>query len=172
MNYDTYAARLTGTTLPTDSEARKEYAIGRGCLAYFPAAIAGVARHSFKAGAKHTGGELVHKRFLSGDHEDCIERHLMDLRDLIAAKERSGLYGGAYAVGAILDEADAIAWRALALSQELHEKYGGAPLAPAARVEPELSTIAKQNRADLERSIQAYAGEAPLEEAVNGVSIG
>lgn len=123
------------TTLPTDTETRKEYAIGRGCLAYFPAAIAGVARHSFKAGAKYTHGELVHKRWLAGDHEDCIERHLMDLRDLLAKLERDPQVQP-ITHEMILAEANALAWRALALSQELHERFGGAPLAPAARLQP------------------------------------
>jgi hypothetical protein len=36
----------------------------------------------------------------------------------------------------ILDEADALFWRAGALSQELHERFAGAPLAPGARMEP------------------------------------
>jgi hypothetical protein len=118
-------------TLPADSAERKDYPIGRGAMAYFPAAIAGVARHSFIAGAKHTNGRLVHKRWLSNDHDDCIERHLMDLRDLLARYNRVAINPG---VGKhqILDEANALAWRALALSQYLHEHIGGAPAAPAA----------------------------------------
>jgi hypothetical protein len=35
---------------------------------------------------------------------------------------------------ALLAEASQLAWRTLMWSQELHEKYGGAPLAPGARV--------------------------------------
>lgn len=124
-------------TLPLDSDARKEYSIGRGCVAYFPAAVAGVARHSFKAGAKHTKGVLVHKRWLSGDHDDCIERHLMDLRDMLAGIERHGAEPNGPVVEALLTEVNALSWRALALSQELHEKFGGAPLAPAARLSEE-----------------------------------
>lgn len=130
-------------TLPVDSNERKEYSLSRGCYAYFPAALAGVARQSFKAGAKHTKGELIHIRDLSVDHEDCIERHLMDLRDIEAAIERAVAYSGAGPEGVkalealLLAEANALAWRALALSQVLHEKYGGAPLAPAARLPEE-----------------------------------
>lgn len=127
-------------TLPTDSAARKEYSIVSGALAYFPAAIAGVARHSFIAGAKHTNGELVHKRWLSGDHADCIGRHMLDLQDLLVLNERAGGTGTYGPNGelvsndVLLTEVNALAWRVLALSQELHEKYGGAPLAPAARL--------------------------------------
>jgi len=120
-------------TLPTDSAVRKEYSLSSGCYAYFPAALAGVAHHSFKAGAKHTGGELVHNRWMSDDHADCIERHMSDIRDLVARQERSGHL---FDSEALLTEANALAWRALALSQELHERYGAAPLAPAARLEP------------------------------------
>jgi ribosomal protein L7/L12 len=37
---------------------------------------------------------------------------------------------------AILIECNALAWRSLAISQELHEKLANAPLAPAARLKP------------------------------------
>lgn len=118
-----------------DSAERKRYPVGRGCVAYFPAALAGVAGHSLAAGAKHTKGELVHIRWLSADHDDCIERHLMDLRDMLAQVDRTGDISVA---PALLSEVNALAWRALALSQALHEKFGGAPLAPAARVQPDV----------------------------------
>jgi hypothetical protein len=123
------------TTLPVDSAARKEFAVGRGCLAYFPAAIAAVSRHSFIAGAKHTHGELCHLRGVSADHEDCIERHLMDLRDMRAARDRSNdpVEKEVY-TERILSEAAALGWRALAVGQLLQEELGGAPLAPAARL--------------------------------------
>lgn len=146
------------TTLPTDSNARKEYSLSAGCYAYFPAALAGVARHSFKAGAKHTQGVLEHRRWLSTDHEDCIERHMMDLRDLEAAAERAagpdGIITGDL-TRALLDEVNALAWRALALSQRVHEQYGGAPLAPAARPEPAPATPAYAFTNDSQAGIQA-----------------
>lgn len=125
------------TTLPTDSQERKEYGLASFLDDYFPAALAGVARHSFKAGAKHTGGLPRHKRWLSNDHRDTLRRHLMDLGDLLWAVEREYARTGGVqveAARALLDEANAIAWRALALSQELHERFGDAPLAPAARL--------------------------------------
>lgn len=130
------------TSLPTDSAERKEYSLARGCYAYFPAALAGVARHSFKAGAKHTGGQLVHNRWKSDDAEDCVERHMMDIRDLEAHKARVIMTVAQEAEFAqtIMDEANALAWRAMEVSQKIHEKYGGAPLAPAARLTPEPPT--------------------------------
>lgn len=115
-------------TLPTDSATRKTHPVYMGCVAYFPAAIAGVAHHSQVAGAKHTAGKLIHVRKLSTDHADCVMRHLMDLHDLLAHHRRSGSVPAAD----ILSEADALAWRALALSQTLHEEFGDAPVAPAA----------------------------------------
>lgn len=139
------------STLPVDGKARKEYPVGDGCLAYFPAAIAGVSRHSYLAGAKYNNGGLVHNRWMSHDHMNCIERHLIDLRDLQAAKARGVLTVRVLRYNfetqaeesvevnieeAILIEANALSWRALAQTQLLHENLGGAPLAPAARLKP------------------------------------
>jgi hypothetical protein len=117
-----FAKDRKATTLPTDSAARKEIPILAGCFRYFPAALAGVAIISKQGNDKHNPGEpLHHARGKSMDHGDCLLRHLMDLQDALSAGDDS----------AALTEADAIAWRALALSQELHEA-SGAPLAPAA----------------------------------------
>lgn len=128
-------------SLPVDSAVRKKYPVFSGCLAYFAAALAGVARLSKVANEKHNPGEpMHHARGKSNDHADCIVRHLMDVADFEAAIKREGIPStttdlGIYrdTVEALLNEADQLTWRALALSQELHEKYGGAPLAPNAR---------------------------------------
>jgi hypothetical protein len=124
------------TTLPTDSTVRKSYGLARYCDNYFPAALAGIALHSFVSGAKHTNGVPMHKRWLSNDHADCVRRHLMDMADFEAALDRMAPGAPSQCreqlVRLLLDEANALAWRACALSQVLHEKYGGAPLAPAA----------------------------------------
>lgn len=110
-------------TLPTDSAARKAIPLCSGVLRYFPAALAGVARVSQAGNDKHNPGEpLHHARGKSMDHGDCLMRHLVDLQDALAAGDDS----------TALIEADSIAWRALAMSQELHEAYG-APLAPGAK---------------------------------------
>jgi len=134
-------------TLPTDSAARKEYPLHRGLLRYFPAALAGVARISKIGNDKHNPGQdMHHSRGKSGDHGDCILRHLIDLEEALAcidkvaperrdaACERAPERRDA-ACERALNEASHIAWRALALSQELHEKLGGAPLAPGAKME-------------------------------------
>lgn len=118
-------------TLPTDSAERKTYPILRGCLRYFPAALAGVAKTSMLGNEKHNPGkELHHARGKSTDHGDCILRHLMDLQDLLSALDR----GDKIDSKEILLEVNNMAWRALALSQEIHEQMG-APLAPGAKKE-------------------------------------
>lgn len=123
------------TTLPADSGERKNIPLRKGCLNYFPAALAGVARWSKIGNEKHNPGEpLHHARGKSMDHEDCVDRHLTDIEDIVAAFERRPEKPTAAEVAQLMDEADALAWRALAISQELHERYGGAPLAPAARL--------------------------------------
>jgi hypothetical protein len=116
-------------TLPTDSTERKQYPLMSGCLNYFPAALAGVSSISKLGNDKHNPGEpLHHARGKSMDHGDCILRHLMDLQDLLARDASSDLT----IQKQILTEVSSLAWRALAYSQELHEKFG-APLAPGAK---------------------------------------
>lgn len=127
------------TTLPTDSEARKGVPLVSGCLDYFPAALAGVARISKAGNDKHNPGQpLHHARGKSTDHADCIVRHLVDVQGLLADLDRAGEYLLKDGIldeyqRNILTEVSALAWRALALSQELHERFG-APLAPGARL--------------------------------------
>ena len=66
----------------------------------------------------------------------------MDVQDLVATVERAiqaagpevSVEGVEAGEREILNEASQLAWRALALSQELHERYGGAPLAPGAKL--------------------------------------
>jgi hypothetical protein len=135
-------------TLGTDSAARKDTPVYSGFIAYFPAAIAGAARHSLRGNNKHNPGQpLHHARSKSGDHEDCVGRHLMDIGDIEATikrdKETRHFPYDQEAVSALLEEADALVWRAAALSQRLYETYGGAPLAPGAReCSPQTSTSA------------------------------
>jgi hypothetical protein len=117
-------------TLPTDSAERKNYPLDAGCIRYFPAALAGVANLSKIGNDKHNPGQpLHHARGKSMDHGDCILRHLMDLNDLLAAMGRDD---ASVTPKEVLLEANSLAWRALALSQELHEQFG-APLAPGAK---------------------------------------
>lgn len=118
------------STLPTESNARKEHPIHSGCIRYFPAALAGVARTSKMGNDKHNPGqEMHHARSKSTDHADCIVRHLIDTEDLLAAMNRGD---SKVTTEEILNEVNSMVWRALAYSQEMHERFG-APLAPGAR---------------------------------------
>jgi hypothetical protein len=102
-------------TLPTDSQERKDIPLARGCLDYFPAALAEVAKLSKAGNDKHNPGEeMHHARGKSSDHADCIVRHLVE-------RGRIDTDGFSHSVK--------VAWRALALLQEELEANG----APAAR---------------------------------------
>jgi hypothetical protein len=94
---------------PEDSAERKTYPLYSGLLAYFPSALAAVARHSHAGNEKHNPGQpLHHDRAKSGDELDAMARHMME-----------GDYVG-------------MAWRALSHLQK-HLESLGAPIAPAAR---------------------------------------
>ena len=106
-------------SLPLDSQERKDTPIVRGCLDYFPAALAEVARLSKYGNDKHNPGEdLHHAREKSTDHADCIVRHLLER----GTPDPSGF-----------SHTVMVAWRALALLQEELEA-AGAPLARGARL--------------------------------------
>jgi hypothetical protein len=133
-------------SLPTDSAVRKTYPLFGGLFGYFGAALAGVANHSWKNNEKHNPGQPLHWSVdKSTDHADCIARHLLDLGDMEQAIERGDPINGFFPpieyrarVDALLAEADALAWRALALNQTLRQRYAGAPLPfNARRSEPE-----------------------------------
>ena len=117
-------------TLQTDSTERKGYPLFSGVLRYFPAALAGVARVSKLGNDKHNPGQdLFHARDKSTDHGDCIFRHMMDVQDLLSRIDKKDT---TVSTQQLLDEVSSVAWRTLAFSQELHEKFG-APTAPAAK---------------------------------------
>lgn len=62
------------------SAERKEVALSRGLYAYFPDALALVARHSVRSNEKHNPGQPPHwSRGKSTDHEDCIGRHSLSI---------------------------------------------------------------------------------------------
>jgi hypothetical protein len=80
--------------LSLTSAERKECAVSRGLFAYFPDALAAVARHSVRMNEKHNPGQPVHwSREKSSDQPDCEARHLIatsinpDVRDQDDAPE-------------------------------------------------------------------------------------
>ena len=121
-------------SLPTDSAERKTYPLFSGLFGYFGAALAAVAHHSWKSNEKHNPGQPLHWSMdKSDDHADCVLRHLLDLGELLAAYERDH---SPAVVDAILEEADALAWRALALNQTLRMRLTNAAVPFNARREP------------------------------------
>ena len=90
---------------------RNEYPMFDGLLAYFPAALAEVARCSKVGNDQHNPGEPLHwARGKSTDHANKIIRHLMEAGTM----DTDGVPHSAK-----------VAWRALALLQEECEKRGG-----------------------------------------------
>lgn len=111
-------AQLRPTVLPVGSQERKDTPVVRGFIDYFPAAVAEVARLSKAGNDKHNPGEeLHHARGKSGDHADCILRHLIER--------------GTVDTDGFLHDVK-VAWRAMAMLQEALEARG-ALKAPAAR---------------------------------------
>lgn len=124
MNFDIIDPAYTKPTpqrrrlIDADSAERKTFPMARGLLDYFPDALAAVARHSYEGNLKHNPGEeMHHARGKSGDHADCILRHLVN----------RGGFDGPHR------ESTALAWRALALLQEELESELGLPLPRGAR---------------------------------------
>jgi hypothetical protein len=105
--------------LPTTAKARKDTPLVSGCLDYFPAALAAVARLSKVGNDQHNPGQPMHwARGKSNDHADCIVRHLTDR----GTTDTDGVR-----------HSTKVAWRALALLQEELE-LAGAPTARGAVV--------------------------------------
>lgn len=97
--------------LPTNSEERKDVPVFSGCLAYFPDALAEVARLSMAGNDKHNPGKPLHwDRSKSSDHTDCIARHLLECGTV----DTDGFYHDVK-----------VAWRALANLQVLLESRRG-----------------------------------------------
>lgn len=102
------------SVLPTDPSARKAIPMMTGCLDYFPAALAEVAKVSKLGNDQHNPGEPLHwARGKSTDEADTIVRHLMERGSL----DTDGTRHTAKA-----------AWRVLALLQKELEEAGLAPL--------------------------------------------
>lgn len=94
------------------SAERKECAVSRGFMAYFPDAIALVARHSVRMNEKHNPGEPVHwARGKSNDQPDCEARHLIATSVNPDEQDADGAH-----------EIVCKAWRALADLQEWAER--------------------------------------------------
>jgi hypothetical protein len=138
--------------MTSDSKERKETPITTGVLDYFPLAIAGVARVSFKGNQKHNPGQPLHwAREKSTDHADCIGRHLSDRGKI---NPESGELHELH-----------IAWRALALAQIAEEeRLSKKPSSLKERIEnAEAGTMVEMTADELHR-ITLGAFQRPLEQ--------
>lgn len=100
-------------SLPTDAQARKNIPIVRGCLDYFPNALAAVAELSRIGNEQHNPGEEMHWSWgKSSDHADCVVRHIMDRGTVDTDNVRHSAKA---------------AWRALANLEEELVKAGATP---------------------------------------------
>jgi len=89
---------------------RKQTPIYSGVLAYFPAALAEVARCSFAGNEQHNPGTPLHwDRAKSGDELDALMRHLRDHADGIVFDDDG------------ITHLTKVAWRALAALQKQQE---------------------------------------------------
>ena len=90
--------------LSSNAQERKNTPIASGVLAYFPDAIAEIARVSKSGNDQHNPGQPLHwDRSKSTDHSDALLRHFMERGDV----DIDGMLHSAK-----------VAWRALALLQE------------------------------------------------------
>jgi hypothetical protein len=103
--------------LPNDATERKAIPIATGVLDYFTAAIAEIAKVSFKGNQQHNPGEPLHwSRGKSNDHADTMQRHFLERGQLDTDGQRHSAK---------------MAWRALAILQ-LEMEENGAPMARGA----------------------------------------
>ena len=92
--------------METDSKRRKLTPIYTGFMAYFPLAIAEVARLSMEGNEKHNSGEkLAWNRTKSADELDSLARHLIDHAEAID-----------------ITHLRAVAWRSMAALQKACEQ--------------------------------------------------
>gem|GEM_PF-2107982 len=78
-----YIAPTPATTLPTSASQRKGIPVYSGFLAYFPKAVAAVAKLSKIGNDQHNPGSPLHwDRSKSGDELDAMCRHILDIAEV------------------------------------------------------------------------------------------
>lgn len=128
-------------TLPSDASERNEFPLAEGCLFYFPAALAWVARCSKIGNDQHNAGEPMHwAMHKSTDHANKILRHLVD----VGTDDTDGI-----------PHSIKVAWRALALAQEdLMARKGATMPRNARRAE---TIVVPHVEAATDQDVAAYA---------------
>jgi hypothetical protein len=108
--------------LPEDQDERNQMLLFDGFMAYFPNAMAEVAKLSYAATKQHHPDQPMHwDRSKSTDHLNKIGRHMIDAGKLDDKGQRHSA---------------ALAWRAMANLQEELERDLGLPPSPASRNRP------------------------------------
>jgi hypothetical protein len=108
--------------LPEGQEERNQMLLFDGFMAYFPNAMAEVAKLSYAATKQHHPDQPMHwDRSKSTDHLNKIGRHMIDAGKLDDKDQRHSA---------------ALAWRAMANLQEELERDLGLPPSPASRNRP------------------------------------
>ena len=109
-------------TLPEDQDERNQMCLFDGFIAYFPNAMAEVAKLSYASTQQHHPDQPMHwDRGKSLDHLNKIGRHMIDAGKLDDKGQRHSA---------------ALAWRAMAHLQEELERDLGLPPSPASRNRP------------------------------------
>jgi len=73
--------------LPKDSAERKRIPLFTGCFAYFPDALAAVAKVSFEGNEQHHPGTPLHwDKNKSTDEPDAMMRHAIEGKDDLYAR--------------------------------------------------------------------------------------
>lgn len=116
------APKVRQVSLPEDPEERNQMCIFDGFMAYFPNAMAEVAKLSYAATQQHHPDEPMHwDRSKSTDHLNKIGRHMIDAGLVDDKGQRHSTM---------------VAWRAMANLQEELERDLGLPPSPASRNRP------------------------------------
>lgn len=138
-------------SLPQDPEQRKESPVATGVLDYFPLAVAEVARVSKAGNDQHNPGQPLHwARGKSGDHADCIIRHLIERGTVDKDGQR---------------HTAKVAWRALAmLQEELEAEAGWEPARPAAASEHECPDYQQMLHDAIQRCMDSSCERCAAEE--------
>lgn len=99
--------------LPSDPKERKRIPVYSGFIAYFPDAIAEVAKLSQIGNDQHNPGTPLHwDRSKSRDEMDAMMRHVLDR------------FPADQSIGEQIEHQRAVAWRAMAELQKLCEVRG------------------------------------------------
>jgi hypothetical protein len=101
----------------TEAQRRKETPVYSGFMKYFPRAMRAVAQVSFVGNSQHNPGQPLHwDKTKSGDHRDCLARHLLDELTEPVDKDE-------------LDHLAKVAWRAMAALEIKLEEAAALPKA-------------------------------------------